>query len=125
MDSSVGAKIKGIDEAELRGLNAKLLHMTPFDAVVSRLMGKDESFWLAVRGNIEKLADVEHWAHVIAGPMLPVIAAEDREFIAAARVALSPEPWDGSTWKVWTEAVKAATGRKGRPMRRPVAASGE
>ena len=108
------------DEAELRGLNAKLLHMTPYDAVVARLMGKDEAFWLAVRGNIEKLADVEHWVHVIAGPMQPVIAAEDREFIAAARVALPPEPWDGSTWKVWTEAVKAATGRKGKPLFMPL-----
>jgi len=94
--------------------------MTPFDAVKGRLAGHDEAFWLAVRGNVAKLADVETWAQVIAGPMQPVIAAEDREFIAAASVTLPQEPWDGTTWKTWTEAVKAATGRKGKPLFMPL-----
>ncbi len=108
------------DETELKALNAKLLHMTGFDAVAARLPGKTEAFWLAVRGNIEKLADAEQWAAVIEGPVTPVVADEDRDFLAAARAALPAEPWDASTWKAWTEAVKTATGRKGKPLFMPL-----
>ncbi len=108
------------DEAELKALNAKLLHMTAFEAVSARLPGKSEAFWLAVRGNIEKLADAEQWAAVIEGPVTPVNADEDRDFLATASTVLPAEPWDASTWKTWTEAVKAATGRKGKPLFMPL-----
>jgi glutamyl-tRNA synthetase len=33
---------------------------------------------------------------------------------------LPPEPWDGSTWKTWTEAVKIRTGLKGRALFMPL-----
>ena len=33
---------------------------------------------------------------------------------------LPPRPWGGGTWKDWTGAVKAATGRKGRGLFRPL-----
>lgn len=108
------------DEAELVHLNAKLLHHLPWDAVKDRLAGDNESFWLAVRGNIEKLSDVETWREVAGGTVTPVVMAEDAEFIASARALLPPEPWDATTWKLWTEAVKAATGRKGKPLFMPL-----
>jgi glutamyl-tRNA synthetase len=107
------------DEAELQSLNAKLLHMTPFAAVQGRLQEQGEAFWLAVRGNISKLSETAQWAGVVAGAT-PVIAAEDRAFITTARDTLPGEPWDGNTWKTWTDAVKAATGRKGKPLFMPL-----
>jgi glutamyl-tRNA synthetase len=73
-----------------------------------------------VRGNIAKLSDCKSWLAIISGPVTPVFAAEDRDFIAAAREALPPAPWDGGTWKLWTEAVKAATGRKGKDLFMPL-----
>ena len=108
------------DEAELVHLNAKLLHHLPWDAVKDRLAGDSEAFWLAVRGNIEKLAETEAWRTVVSGTITPVVAPEDAEFISSARALLPPEPWDGMTWKAWTEAVKAATGRKGKPLFMPL-----
>ena len=37
------------------------------------------------------------------------------------RPALLPAaPWDGTTWKAWTEAVKAATGVKGKALFMPL-----
>ena len=68
------------DEAELNHLNAKLLHMLPWDAVKDRLGYGSEAFWLAVRGNLEKLSDAKAWHEIIAGKITPVVAAEDREF---------------------------------------------
>jgi glutamyl-tRNA synthetase len=108
------------DEAELAQLNAKLLHHMPWDAVKDRLPEATEAFWLAVRGNIAKLSEAGDWRRVIEGPLAAVIAPEDREFTAAAKALLPQEPWDGQSWKAWTEAVKAATGRKGKPLFMPL-----
>jgi glutamyl-tRNA synthetase len=108
------------DEAELSGLNAKLLHMLPWDAVKDRLDYGSEAFWLAVRGNIEKLSDAKAWHDVIANKSKGVVADEDKAFIALALSALPPEPWDAGTWKIWTEAVKAATDRKGKTLFMPL-----
>lgn len=108
------------DENELRGLNARLLHMLPYRSVKDRLGFGDEAFWLAVRGNLSTLTDAQGWHDVVSGTVTPVIAAEDRDFIATAAGLLPPAPWAGDTWKTWTEAVKAATGRKGKALFMPL-----
>jgi glutamyl-tRNA synthetase len=108
------------DEAELATLNAKLLHMLPWDAVKSRLPDQTEAFWLAIRGNIEKFSDTTFWDDTIQQDLKVDPAPEDVEFIAQARAALPPEPWDGTTWKTWTDALKEATDRKGKALFMPL-----
>ncbi len=110
------------DPEELKGLNAKLLHGMPFAEVEERLKARridgGEAFWLAVRANLEFFADVDTWWTVVRGPLTPVI--EDAGFCNKALAHLPPEPWDGSTWAKWTEAVKQATGAKGRALFHPL-----
>ena len=110
------------DESELDHLNARLIHEMPYDAARERLAQLDadegEAFWNAVRGNLTKLRDAAEWAKVVRGPVTPVI--EDKAFIEAATGALPAAPWDGTTWKAWTEAVKAATGVKGKALFMPL-----
>jgi glutamyl-tRNA synthetase len=108
------------DDAELQHLNAKLLHHLPWASVKDRLPNVTEAFWLAIRGNIERLSDSESWQHVITGQVKPIVAEEDVSFIAEARALLPPEPWDQSTWKSWTYAVKASSGRKGKSLFMPL-----
>ncbi len=108
------------DEAELNHLNAKLLHMLPWDAVKDRLDYGNEAFWLAVRGNVEKLSDSKIWHEIIAGRINPVVAAEDRSFVSEAAKSLLPEPWDSTTWKTWTDALKLASDRKGKQLFMPL-----
>jgi glutamyl-tRNA synthetase len=108
------------DEKDLNQLNAKLLHMLPWDAVKHRLPEQTEAFWLAIRGNIEKFSETEFWDDVIQQDLKIEPAQEDVDFIAKARAALPPEPWDGTTWKTWTEAVKTATDRKGKSLFMPL-----
>jgi glutamyl-tRNA synthetase len=108
------------DEAELKGLNAKLLHMLPWNAVRDRLDYGSEAFWLAVRGNLEMLSDSKIWHDVINHDIKPIIADEDAEFVALAKQSLPEEAWDGTTWKTWTEAVKLASGRKGKSLFMPL-----
>ncbi|MGE0203037.1 MAG: glutamate--tRNA ligase [Hyphomicrobiaceae bacterium] len=110
------------DVAELEALNAKLMHHTDFETVRERLLaagiGQGEAFWLAVRGNLSRFADVVGWWQVVAGECAPV--REDPEFLAAAREALPVEPWTVDTWREWTERLKASSGRKGKALFHPL-----
>ncbi len=110
------------DEKELETLNAKLLHATAFADVAERLtamgIGGGEALWLAVRGNVRRLDDARGWWSVVAGNIAPVI--EDASLTAEAARLLPPEPWDQGTWGAWTNAVKAATGAKGRALFHPL-----
>ncbi|WP_052341411.1 glutamate--tRNA ligase [Salinarimonas rosea] len=110
------------DEAELAALNARIVHEMSFEAVAPRLaamgVGGGAAFWEAVRGNVGTLAEARDWWDVVAGPVVPVV--EDAPFCARAAEALPPEPWDAGTWKSWTDAVKAATGAKGRALFMPL-----
>jgi glutamyl-tRNA synthetase len=107
------------DEKELAALNAKLLHMTPWSAVSDRLPGHTETFWNAVRGNVEKLSDTIGWSEILTHHGKFGTGA-DEDFLAKARAVLPPEPWDTNTWKNWTESVKAATGRRGKELYMPL-----
>jgi glutamyl-tRNA synthetase len=49
-----------------------------------------------------------------------VVAPEDRDFVAQAMAMLPARPWTTATWRDWTEAVKAATGRKGKGLYLPL-----
>lgn len=113
------------DPAELVALNAKLLHDLAYCDVAERLrgLGADggEAFWLAVRGNLERLRDAAGWWAVVAGDIDPVdLDAADRAFVAQAAAALPDEPWDEATWATWTGALKAETGRKGKGLFMPL-----
>jgi glutamyl-tRNA synthetase len=116
------------DPADLVSLNRSLLQGAVFEEVAERLaaMGIDgakaEPFWLAVRGNIDRLTDAAGWWRiVIAGPAeAPAFSDEDRDFLRGAFDALPPEPWDGSTFRTWMDQVKAVSGRKGKALFMPV-----
>jgi glutamyl-tRNA synthetase len=116
------------DEGELTHLNAKLVHGMPYEAVRERLAGfgilDGEAFWDAVKTNLTKVSDAAEWWSVVQGPLAPVI--DDPAFAQTAAELLPPEPWDRTTWKAWTDAVKAATGAKGKalfmPLRRALTA---
>ncbi|HLA02952.1 MAG TPA: glutamate--tRNA ligase [Aestuariivirga sp.] len=108
------------DEAELNHLNAKLLHMLSWEAVKDRLGYGSEAFWLAVRGNLEKLSDAKIWHEIIGGKINPVVSVEDRRFVSDSAKSLPTEPWDSTTWKTWTDALKLATDRKGKQLFMPL-----
>ncbi|QFU17025.1 glutamate--tRNA ligase [Microvirga thermotolerans] len=110
------------DEHELEQLNARLIHEMPYEAVRERLAALDadggEAFWNAIRGNLSKVVEAAEWWVVVRGPIVPLIT--ERAFVEQARNLLPPEPWDGRTWKAWTEAVKEATGVKGKALFLPL-----
>jgi glutamyl-tRNA synthetase len=111
------------DPDELRHLNAKLLHHLPFEEARTHLAALglghiDAAVWDAARANVEKVEDVAAWQAVVKGPISPQIA--DAAFANAAAALLPPEPWTVETWSAWTNAVKNATGRKGKELFMPL-----
>lgn len=110
------------DAAELRNLNAKLLHKTAFDTVADRLtafgVGGEAAFWEAVRGNVAVLDDARDWWQVATSDIDPVI--ENKDLTDTAATLLPAEPWDAGTWSALTGAVSKTTGRKGRALFHPL-----
>lgn len=118
----VGRAAARFSEDELAQLSARTLHLLPYADVKARLAGIDadlgEAFWLAVRGNLATLGDVIGWAQVVRGPIAPVL--EEPAFLVEAAGLLPADPWDETSWKAWTGAITAATGRKGRQLFHPL-----
>jgi glutamyl-tRNA synthetase len=102
---------------ELTALNAKTLHAMPYSAVADKVP-QGEAFWEAVKSNLAKLSDTKDMARLVTGPVTPVI--EDAALAAKAAALLPPEPWDEGTWSLWTKAVSADTGAKGRGLFHPL-----
>ncbi len=118
----IGRAPAHFDPAELNHLNGKLLHQMPFDAVAPRLkaLGVDggAAFWEAVKTNLARLSDATDLWTLVQGPVAPVL--EDAAASAKAAEILPAEPWDETTWSIWTAAVAAATGTKGRALYHPL-----
>ncbi len=77
-------------------------------------------FWHLVRDNITKLDDVTGWWEMFRDGATPLVADEDRDFIVQALDLLGDPPYATDTWSNWTNAVKEATGRKGKGLFMPL-----
>ncbi|MBX3584227.1 MAG: glutamate--tRNA ligase [Rhizobiaceae bacterium] len=116
------------DPDDLKTLNRDLLRQMPFREAQDRLSALDifsekaEPFWLAVRGNLDKLSDAADWWRIVEqGPdTLPDLSDDDKSFVREAFDMLPPEPWDRDTFKTWIGAVKEKTERKGKALYEPI-----
>lgn len=114
------------DVADLWPLTARVLHETPFDAVADEVAALGvpadiaPAFWDVARTNIGTRAEIADWWALLRDGATPLVADEDREFVAEAFAMLPELPYDQTTWSSWTSAVKEATGRKGRGLFMPL-----
>lgn len=106
------------DHQELEKLNEKILHQLPFNAVKDQLPELDEDFWLAVRSNISRISDASEWWNLVHSPINSIIS--EPEYTDQAAALLPEEPWNGETWNQWINAIKSATGRKGKALFMPL-----
>ncbi|MEL6213328.1 MAG: glutamate--tRNA ligase, partial [Pseudomonadota bacterium] len=97
----------------------------PFEDVEDRLSRLDpraahEAFWSAIRENINRLPEAVDWLEVAFGDITPIVADDDVEFIKSAGAHLPDGALDGESWSAWTNALKAATDRKGKTLFKPL-----
>jgi len=122
-----GAAPTKFDENDLFPLTARHLQSLPYAAVEDEIaaLGVPEAlaprFWAAVRENVAVRSEMaEWWRFFRDGADAPLVADEDRAFVAEAFDLLPPPPYGDTTWADWTAAVKAATGRKGKALFMPL-----
>lgn len=113
------------DPADITRLNAALLHEMPFAAVADWLAARyavtDPAVWTTLRLNLSMRDEIGPWIEILRdGPERVPIAAADRPVLEAAAAALPDEPWDEGTFKAWTNAVKSASGAKGKALFMPL-----
>ncbi|MDG1520252.1 MAG: glutamate--tRNA ligase [Yoonia sp.] len=123
--SKFGSAPTKFDADDLGPLTARYLATLTADDVAETLANvpaeQRPAFWAAIKGNINSLDDVAGWwTFFQKGPSAPLIADEDREFVAQAFDMLGNPPYADDTWSTWTSAVKEATGRKGKGLFMPL-----
>lgn len=122
--ASVSRSTAKFDPHELDAINARLVHRLDYAPVAHRLkaIGADlgEAFWLAVRDNLHRVTEAADWARVLSDDTVSDKPEDDLAFLAEAATLLPEEPWDETTWGLWTKAVQTATGRKGKILFQPL-----
>lgn len=109
------------DEAELAGVNARIVHQLDYAAIASRLPeGMDRAGWEAIRPNLSTVAEAADWWTVVAGEVTVAAEADDRDFLATAATIAQSIDWTTDPWHALTSALKDATGRKGKPLFLPL-----
>ncbi len=110
------------DDEELAQLNQKIVHLLDYADVKGRLPeAMDAAAWAVIRPNLHDMGDVDQWWQVVTGPIsLLEFSPEDREFLSIAHDKLEEMEASSDLWKDLTGALKAATGRKGKPLFMPL-----
>ena len=117
--STFGRAPAKFDDAELDRINTAIVHAMPFEAVRHRLPeGMDEAGWHAVQPNITTIGEVADWWRLVTGHIDRIeFEAEDRAYLAQAAEMLA---WSDDSWHSLTNALKDATGRKGKALFLPL-----
>ena len=124
--SQFGAAPTKFDAEDLWPLTRERNQHLPFAAVSDRIAalgvpdGLAERFWAVASKNITTLDDLAPWWVLCRDGATPIVADEDRAFVAQAIGLLPPPPYRDTTWATWTNAVKEATGRKGKGLFMPL-----
>ena len=114
------------DSEDLIPLTARHLATLEYDAVAEAVANAGvpadiaPAFWQVVRDNINSLSELGDWWALFRDGPTPLVADEDKAFVAEAFAMLPPLPYGPETWSQWTAAVKEATGRKGKGLFMPL-----
>lgn len=113
------------DPHEVELVNARLLHQFDFRAVADRLpQAASEEDWLLLRPNLDRLGDFAGWFAVLHGDIeVPALSHDERLLVKEAASLAGRLGWGPETWKVLTDGVKQATGKKGRELFHPLRAA--
>ncbi len=124
--SHFGSAPTKFDVDDLWPLSARVIHDMPFAAVADQIAALGvpadlaPAFWDVARANIGTRGQMGEWWSLFRDGATPRVADEDRDFVARAFAMLPEPPYDADTWSTWTNAVKEATGRKGRGLFMPL-----
>jgi glutamyl-tRNA synthetase len=109
------------DLEELAGLNARIVHQLPYEAVADRLpAGMGAQDWAAIRPNLKTVAEAAGWWEILHGHVEAEAAEEDRPLLTAAADALGELDWAANPWPQLVALLKERTGRTGKSLFHPL-----
>jgi glutamyl-tRNA synthetase len=120
--STFGRAPAHFDPHEVELINARLLHTLEYAAVADRLPSEaSEEDWLLLRGNLERVGDVEGWLGVLRGEIEPPeLAHEERQLVRQAASIAETLDWSAEPWRALTNELKRGTGKRGRELFHPL-----
>ena len=128
--SKMGRSSVRFDTEQLDRVNAGLLHNSDWADIKSYAApflktDKNESdveaFWMAVRGNIMKLNELQDAYDTCYGNISPIeMGDEDKTYLEMAEKALPSGDYTEETWGQWVGVLKDESGRKGRALFMPL-----
>ena len=107
----------------LKLLNKDMLQSYDFSDVKQKFIDlkiKDasEDFWIFIKNNINYFSESLDWISVINSNETYIDNSNDYLNIAAE--LLPEDPYDETTWDVWTDLIKNQTGKKGKELFMPI-----
>ena len=110
------------DPHEVELVNARLLHRTSYEQVANAIVaGISADDFDLLKGNIERLSDLERWVDVLHGDIEPPeLNHDERQVVREAAAIAATLDWSAEPWKALASAVKEATGKKGRDLFHPL-----
>jgi len=110
------------DPHDIELVNAKLVHGLGFDAVRDRLPeGATAEDWELIRPNLARVEEFADWLPVLHGELdPPELGHDERAVVREAAAIAEGLDWSNAPWTSLTEAVKAASGQKGRALFHPL-----
>ena len=137
----LGRSMANYDPNELERLNQKYIHRMSFAEAKPKFLdsaymkdadGNDlskldvlnsvtQDFWDAVKGNLTSLHEISIWASIFFAPVaLDLLTDESKQFAKNAAGLLPSGEWGEESWDAFVNAVKEATGRKGKELFMPL-----
>ncbi len=113
----IGRAQPKFSEEELQHFNTHYVRSLPYEAVKDRVE-VDKTFWEAVKGNLNRVDDINLWHNICGQELTPQM--EDAELTSMAADLLPPEPWSLDTWKQWVDLLKTKTDKKGKALFHPI-----
>jgi glutamyl-tRNA synthetase len=120
--STFGRAPAHFDPREVEAINSKLLHRASYAEVANAiLLDISEQNFELLRGNIDRLSDLEGWVAVLHGEIdPPELGHEERLLVEEAAAIAEKLDWSADPWRALTAELKASTGKRGRELFHPL-----
>lgn len=77
-----------------------------------------EDFWIFIKNNINYFSESLDWINVVHSTETYI--DDSNEYLHKAAELLPDEPFDETTWDIWTNLIKNKTGKKGKDLFKPI-----
>ena len=107
----------------LKLLNKEIIQLYDFSDIKQKFLDLDikdanEGFWIFIKNNITFFFETLDWIDVIKSTETYI--KDPNDYLNIAAKLLPEEPFDETTWDIWTDLIKNKTGKKGKDLFKPI-----